>query len=235
VQHRADRVLRLQPHAGGARLAAPAGAGRPTDPEGPGAALLSRLWHCEREDCPSFGPRRATQQPVPRMRAGAPSCPRHDVPLAGLGPRPAATVMVAVVDGAARVRFVVRAGQAVPIGRAPDDPAGVELGPWLSGDAVREISRAHVVLELSADGIVTATDLSTNGTVVLQRAAADDAGETVHLERGRPYSMGAFDAVRLHPGVEIFPADAAPATASAPSSSVLADAPTMVFRPNVSG
>ncbi|GAA1764235.1 FHA domain-containing protein [Luedemannella helvata] len=231
VIHRADRVLRLQPHAGGARIVAPAGAGRPTTPEGAGAALLSRLWRCDREDCPSFGPRRALQQPVPRLRVGVPSCPRHDVPLAGLGPRPPAAVMVAVVDGAVRARFAVRAGRPVPVGRAPDDPESVELGPWLSGDAAREISRAHVVLEMGADGTLSAVDSSTNGTTILTRTGPDAPAEQVRLERGHPYALGAFDTVRLHPGVEIVPADRAPTAEARSSSSVLADAPTVIFRP----
>ncbi|WP_344134533.1 FHA domain-containing protein, partial [Luedemannella flava] len=169
------------------------------------------------------------------LRAGVPSCPRHDVPLAGLGPRPPARVMVAVVDGTVRARFVVRAGQPVPVGRAPDSPEGVELGPWLSGDAAREISRAHAVLEMGADGTVTATDNSTNGTTVLTRTGRDAAPEQVRLERGRPYPLGPLDAVRLHPGAEIFPADLAPTTEAPPASSVLADAPTMVFRPPTAG
>ena len=231
VHHRPGRILRLQPHAGGARIAASPGAGGVVAPEGAGANLLSVLWRCGRDDCPSFGPRRALQQPVPRMRSGMPVCPRHDEPLNALGPRPPAVVLVAVVDGAVRERFVVRAGRPVPVGRAPDDREGVELGPWLSGDAAREISRAHMQLELTTDGTLTATDMSTNGTVVLTRTSADADAEQVRIERGRPYPLGAFDAVQLHPDAEIYRADQVPSTEPVSARSVMADAPTVIFRP----
>ena len=131
-----DRVLQFVPGEGGARILG----GQPmSPPPGAGAGLLGRVWRCPRRDCPSFGDRRATSQAVPRLRSAVPVCPRHDEPLINAGVKPPYVTMAVMVDGIVRERFVVRLGRIVTVGRSPDDPNGVMIGGYLSGDAAAMI------------------------------------------------------------------------------------------------
>ena len=66
-----ERVLHLVPGEGGARIVG----GHPIAGAVEGrAALLGRVWHCVRRDCPLFGERRGFSQAVARMKAGVPVC-----------------------------------------------------------------------------------------------------------------------------------------------------------------
>jgi FHA domain len=225
-----DRVLQLTPVEGGARILG----GHPSamSMDGPGAALLSRVWRCPRRDCPTFGDRRGNSQAVPRMRAGVPVCPRHDEPLANAGTKPPSLTLVLMVDGVVRDRFVVRAGRPVTIGRSPDDPGGLMIGGYLGGDAVQMVSRNHIRLELHDDGLYV-TDLSTNGTVVRARTSSFGAAEEVHLGGGTPYLLKPWDTVELHRGVAVGRADRIPTNQIGGYGSVMGDAPTISMRPPI--
>lgn len=205
----------LAPTAGGL---APAGSA-PAAPAAP-SAVLTRLWQCPEADCAVFGAP-AGGQPPPRMRAGVPTCPRHEVRLADAGARPPARVLAIGVDGAVRRRVVVREGAPVVVGRAPGG-GGVELGPWLNERALRWISRSHLRLELRGESL-TVTDTSTNGTAVQAR------GGPVPLAADQPYALAGDDIVELYDGVRIGRPDRLGRSTFQPSS-VLADAPTVALR-----
>src|SRR5262245_25535998 len=146
-----DRVLQLVPAEAGARLLGSVPG--PAQPPSPGSALLSRVWRCQRRDCPTFGDRRALPQAVPRMGAGVPIWPRHEAPLTNAGAKPPSMTLIVAVDGAVRERFVVRMGRPLVVGRSPDDPDGIRIGEWLTGDAAAMVSRSHVRLELHEDAL----------------------------------------------------------------------------------
>jgi hypothetical protein len=222
LRGQSERVLQLAPGEGGPRIIG----GHPTyvTPDGPGAALLSRVWHCPRRDCPTFGDRRGFRQAVPRLRSAVPVCPRHEEPLVNAGPRPPSMTLVLMVDGVVRDRFAVRAGWPLTVGRSPDEPDGLMIGGYLSGTAAQMISRNHIRLELREDGLHV-TDLSTNGTVVRSRA------EEIHLHNGQPYLLGPWDAVQLHTGVVVARADRIPSGSVGGYGSVMGDAPTIAMRP----
>lgn len=183
---------------------------------------LSRRWRCPEPGCASFGPDRTAGQPPPRLRAGVPVCPRHEHRLADAGPRPAVVTLAVRVDGAVRHRFAVTAGKPVTVGREPPEPGGVRLGPWLSGDAMREISRSHLLVSLTPDG-VELTDTSTNGTVV-----RSPAGDRL-LQRGDRHLLGDREVVEFHSGVELGRASAWRSGGIEPRS-VMAEAPTIALR-----
>ena len=198
-------------------LGAPPGGVR--TPSASTAVWLTRLWRCSEPDCVGFAAPGGAQPP-PRVRAGVPTCPRHDTRLADVGPRPAARVLAARVDGTVRMRFVVREGSPVVVGRSPGE--GVALGPWLGEEAMRWISRSHLRLELRGDALVV-VDTSTNGTVARTR------GGSLRLPPGQAYGIGADDVLELHQGVEI----AAPNKfrgSAAEVESVMAEAPTVAMR-----
>jgi hypothetical protein len=230
IQHRPDRIWQMVPQQGGARLVGPVPTG-PTTPDGPGATLLARTWRCSRPECPSFGTRRLRGQPVAHLRSGVPSCPRHGEPLENVGPRPAGQALAVMINNSVRLRFAAWAERPVAVGRAPDDPVCVELGPMLEGEAARQISRNHAVFELRPDGTLMVTDISTNGTVVRRRPAPLAPAEPVELERGRPYALSPWDTVQLYTGVEVCRADRHLIRSLAPPGSVMADAPTMAMPP----
>jgi hypothetical protein len=222
-----------QPGVGGSVLA-PRGP-VPAGPSQMGQRLTARWWQCPDPECANFGPaRRTAGQPVPRLRAAVPSCPRHDTQLVDAGARPPQQVLAVRVDGVIRTRFVVTASAAVVVGRAPDPastPGGaVQLGVWLSEEARAKVSRAHVSLSLTPQG-VSVTDLSMNGTLVRLGGAAD--GE-LQLSRGASRALGPSDVVELFPGVEVGRLGALASSRPVDTASVLADAPTMTFRPNFS-
>ncbi len=220
-----ERVLHLVPGEGGARIVG----GQPIAGVEGRAALLGRVWHCVRRDCPLFGERRGFSQAVARMKAGVPVCPKHDEPLTNAGPRPPAVTMVLVVDGTVRDRFVVRAGRPVVVGRSPDDATGLVIGGFLEGVAAQRISRNHVRLELREDGLYAA-DVSTNGTLLHRRSGPHLGGEPVHLKGGDAQPLGPADTLELHTGVVLARAGHVPAATLGPSS-VMGDAPTMTMRP----
>jgi hypothetical protein len=191
---------------------------------------MGRRWICPEHDCASFGPRRTGAQPPPRLAGGRPTCPRHGAPLADVGSRQPARAMVARVSGVARHRFPLIGGTPVVVGRAPEAAGGIKLGPHLSDGSRRRISRSHVRLELTPDGIMV-TDLSTNGTAVMKRNGPDEAGKRVTLAREEPYQLGDWETVVLHEGVELgrsgFRWSGAVDTTTA---SVMAEAPTIAMQ-----
>jgi hypothetical protein len=201
---------------------------------------LNRLWECPVPDCPSFGSTagpfaggaaREGGQPPPHLGSGGVAiCPRHGERLVDAGPRPAAVPMAVRIGGAVRERFVVTQGRPVVVGRSPDDGDGVVLGPHLDEQAVRWVSRNHLRLELRG-GDLLATDLSTNGTVILGRSGPRDTPRPTGLSRDRAYPVGEWDLVQLHQGVEVGRADR-PGAPSGPAQpeSVMGEAPTIAMR-----
>jgi predicted component of type VI protein secretion system len=157
-------------------------------------------------------------------------CPRHEERLLDDGPRPPAVPVAVRVDGAVRERFVVTAGRPVLVGRSPDDPDGVVLGPYLDDTAVRWVSRTHLRLELRGDGLYV-TDLSTNGTVVLGRSGPGAAARPTGLSRDQAHPVGEWDLVQLHRGVELGRADRVGGSAGREQpDSVMGEAPTVAMR-----
>lgn len=225
------RLLAPVPGHGGPALVPRTGtASRPAaaDPSPAGVRLLSRLWQCPERDCSTFGPHRvgrAGGQPPPTLRAGVPTCPRHDQRLRDLGPRPRAEVLSARIGGVVRQRFVVAADDPVTVGRAPE--RGVVLGQWLSDEARRWISRNHVRFELRGGDLV-ALDVSTNGTGVRPGGSMDDDVRVSLKQSAR--AMGPGDVVELYPGVQVARARTWSSGGTANPTSVMADAPTMAMR-----
>jgi hypothetical protein len=213
------RLLRPMPGAGGAVLAGAAGtagSGASTHP------FLSRLWQCPEPGCALFSAQRAAGQPPPRVRAGVPTCPRHEHRLADGGPRPVSVPFAVRIDGVIRHRFVVTSAAPVTVGREPAEPGGVRLAPWLPEDARMMISRSHLVLSVTPAG-VEIRDISTNGTAV-----CGPAGEEFELSRGDSRILGERDVVELYEGVEL--ARANRWRSGAEPGSVMADAPTVALR-----
>lgn len=196
------------------------------EPGDPVPLLLSRSWRCDGYDCPAFGQRRRTGQPVPRLRNGTPTCPRHGEPVTDTGARAPAYPVSIVVDDLPRRRLVVRAGEPVQVGRAEDDPDVVSVAPWLHQAAASWISPVHVRLEVRDDGLVV-TDLSENGTVVWQRRGPEDHGATRTLRRAA-HTLGDWDTVELYTGIELARGDRRLVTMLGRDepTSVLIDAPT---------
>ena len=228
LRGQSDRVLRIVPADGGARILG--GMPGPPKPDGPGLALLGRVWACPRRECPAFGERRLQTQPVPRMRAGVPICPRHDEPLRNIGPKAPAVPLAVLIDGVVRIRFAVRAGRPVVVGRSPDDPEGIRIGPWLSGDTAQMVSRNHVRIELH-DDVLMLSDMSTNGTIVRSRRSPFAPADEVHLGAGPPYPLQPWDTVELHHGVVVARADGNLTRSVQGPGSVMGDAPTITMRP----
>jgi len=204
-------------------------------PEGSGKEVLNRLWRCPEAGCGAFGSGRVGRpggQPPPRMRNGVPICPRHDVQLLPVGPRPAAEVLVVRIDGSIRQRFVVSADQSVTVGRAPDGidqgPGVLMLGPWLSEEARRWISRSHVVLEMLATDLV-ARDVSTNGTVVRVGGSTDEADRLL-LSKDQVRKIAVEDVLELYPGVQVARAGRLDSKRPVEPKSVMAEAPTMMIQ-----
>jgi len=193
--------------------------------------VLSRLWRCPEPGCPSFDPNRSPSQPPPQLSAdGVPGCPRHAERLTDVGPRPYAVPAAVRIDGVVRSRFALHAGRPVSIGRAPDGPDGVGIAEYLDERAGRWVSRSHLRLEL-ADDTVVATDLSTNGCVLLARPDPAAPPRRSKLPAGQPVSLGEWDAVELHEHVEVFRADRMVSVpVEAEPGSVMVDAPTIALR-----
>lgn len=216
------------PGAGGAVLNA---GGPPVAGSSPGThPALRRWWRCPDPGCPLFGSDAAAvgAQPPPSLPRGRPVCPRHGHPLGDVGPAPQAAAVVVVVRGTGRRRFVVREDRPVVVGRNPDEP-GISVGRLLDEQAVSVVSRNHLRMEV-VGGALAVVDTSTNGTVVLVRTAAGAKPERVRLARGERRSLGEWDTVELHSGVELAGARTWRGSGVVDTSSTLAEAPTMAMR-----
>lgn len=195
----------------------------------PQGQAMSRLWRCPVPECPSFPP--GTKQSPPQLAQGRiPVCPRHSERLTEIGPRPRAVPMVLRVAGLARYRFTLTAGLPLIVGRAPDGPDAVVLGPYLTERIAPRISRTHARLELR-DGVVIVTDLSSNGSLLNVFAQRGATPRVETLTRGKPCATGEWDVIDLAEGVELGRADRAHGgMAGDQASSVMQDAPTMAIR-----
>jgi hypothetical protein len=199
------------------------------DPSGVGSALMAREWRCSEPDCPAFGRFRRIGQPVPRMRAGVPACPRHGEAVKDVGPRPAAFAVSVVVEDLARRRFVVGADRPVVVGREPADPDDIAVGQWLHEAAAAWIAKEHLKLEVR-DGSPVVTDMSENGTLIWKRSAPDIKEETERIYR-KSYQLTGWDSVELYTGVELIVGDHRLQTiVGSEPASVLLDAPTVALR-----
>jgi len=223
-------LLAPVPGIGGAALISrPSGTPVPR-PVSPRARVLERSWRCNAFECPLFGPARVYDQPPPRLRGGVPICPVHGQQLQDVGLRPPAVAVAVRVGEAMRGRFAVRASGPTVVGRSPEDPAGVRLGPWLDERAAGWVSRSHLVLELQGDALVV-TDTSTNGTVVLTRNGPGEPPQRIPLSRGQRRRLGQWDTVELTEGVTLgtLPAMLESSDGGA-DDSVMSEAPTMALR-----
>jgi hypothetical protein len=199
------------------------------DPSGVGAALMAREWRCKEPDCPAFGRFRRIGQPVPRMRAGIPACPRHGEAVKDIGPRPPAFAVAVVVEDLARRRFVVSAEHTVVVGREPADPDDISVGAWLHEAAAAWIAKEHVKLAV-ADGRLMVTDTSDNGTLIWKRSAPEIKEETERLYH-KSYKLDGWDSIELYTGVELVVNDHRLQTVvGSEPASVLLDAPTVALR-----
>src|SRR5690606_38180830 len=126
----------------------------------------------------------------------------HGQPLTDAGPAPEAVPMLVVVSGVPRHRFVVRADQPVTVGRNPDQAPSVRLGLLLDEETARLVSRSHLRMELSG-GALSVVDTSTNGTAVLSRSGPDAEPQRIEIGRGERRTLGQWDTVELHTGVEL--------------------------------
>jgi hypothetical protein len=221
------------------------------EPSGLGVSLVAREWRCEQQGCPAFGETREIGQPVPRMRDGIATCPRHGDALRDVGARPASYAVSIVVDDLARRRFLVGSGAPVWVGVAGEgdgegagdgERAGagagrghvgagaVSVAEWAHEAAAAWIGGTHLRLEVRDGGLVV-TDVSENGTVVWRRSGPDDAGESTWLH-GESYTLGDWDTVELYTGIELVRGDRRLATTVGRSEplSVLLEAPTIAVR-----
>jgi hypothetical protein len=199
------------------------------DPSGVGSALMAREWRCSEPECPAFGRFRRIGQPVPRMRAGVPACPRHGEAVKDIGPRPPAFAVSVVVEDLARRRFVVGADHPVVVGREPADPDDIAVGQWLHEAAAAWIAKEHLKLEVR-DGRPVVTDMSENGTLIWKRSAPDLKEETERIYR-KSYQLSGWDSVELYTGVELIVGDHRLQTiVGSEPASVLLDAPTVALR-----
>ncbi len=199
------------------------------EPSGVGSALMAREWRCNEPDCPAFGRFRRIGQPVPRMRAGVPACPRHGEAVKDVGPRPPAFAVSVVVEDLARRRFVVGADRPVVVGREPADPEDIAVGQWLHEAAAAWIAKEHLKLEVR-DGRPVVTDTSENGTLIWKRSAPEIKEETERIYR-KSYQLTGWDSVELYTGVELIVGDHRLQTiVGSEPASVLLDAPTVALR-----
>ena len=184
------------------------------------SGAMSRLWRCPVQGCPSF-PNTGQQPPAQVTPSGVPVCPRHAERLVDVGPRPPAVAMGLRVNGLAQYRFALGAGAPLTVGRAPDGPGAVVLGPYLTERIAPRVSRSHLRMELR-DGAVVVTDLSSNGSLVNVRSEAGAPARVEAMVKGQPRTLGEWDGVELAEGVEIGRADRVPGgPAGAAASSVM--------------
>ncbi|MEU8347453.1 FHA domain-containing protein [Spirillospora sp. NPDC048832] len=137
--------------------------------------ILETRWKCADEQCVQAAQWQDQLLVWPALnRAGDPVCPSCRTPLVGLGPRdPLFEVVVAErASGTEITRFPLETGQPVVVGRG-NALKGVNLA--LDGaahrDALKKVSRRHLLLRMDEDRRLAATDLgATNGTEVEYRA-----------------------------------------------------------------
>lgn len=178
----------------------------------PTPTVVSRGWRCPDGE----------SVPIPLLlTTGRPTCPRHGQPLVDEGPSPQAASMTVWVGGVARSRFRVDAAAPVVVGRSP--ARGIMLGPWLDDESLQWISRAHVELSVTGDGL-TVTDRSTNGTVVV----CGDRREELIRDQGRPVVEN--EIIELYQGVEIVRSGHRPRLAMPAAVGIMAEAPTIALR-----
>jgi len=210
-------ALRAVAGSGAAALVPSGGAPRATRPP-------ARRWLCPVPGCASFGgdPPRGYGPPPPTfVQGGTATCPRHGERLQDRGPQPGAVAVEVRVGNLARLRVTVREDAPVVVGRAPEEPGGVELADLLDEDAATWISRRHCRLSVHGDTLL-ATDLSTNGTAIPGRG---------RLRPGEPTPVAPHEAVELFEGVEVARAGARTQIDGDPSlRSVMSDAPTIAMR-----
>ncbi|MBB2946220.1 hypothetical protein FB565_005978 [Actinoplanes lutulentus] len=242
------RLLALVSNQGGPVLVPRVGRGEvtPPVPRSPlGERLLARIWSCPAPNCTSYSTSGTGEadsffsdmrtftspvsQPPPALRAGAPTCPRHGERLKDAGARPTTEVFSVRIDGVIRQRFVVSDDQPVVVGRAPEGGGGVMLGQWLTDDARKWISRGHAQFSLRA-GEVTVTDVSTNGSGIRPGGSLDDDAR-ITLKRDESRVLAAEDVVELYAGVNIGRSKLWSTGGVVQPESVMAEAPTMAFRP----
>jgi hypothetical protein len=211
-------------------------------PSPTGAKLLTRLWRCPEPGCVLFGAgggggafadlarsdREPGGQPPPMLRAGVPTCPRHDLRLTDGGARPGTEVLAVRVGGQVRRRFVVAVDRPVVVGRAPEQSGGIMLGQWLTEEARRWISRNHVRFELRGGDLV-AYDVSTNGSGIRPGGSMDEDARIAFTQQANRV-LGSGDIVELYPGVQIGRSANWTSGGVINPSSVMADAPTMTMR-----
>ena len=199
----------------------PAAAGR--------SPAFARNWRCSVPGCPSF-PMASPQPPAMVTQSGAVVCPRHMERVVDTGPKPPVVPIAMRLDGLARYRFALTGGAPLIVGRAPDGPGAVVLGPYLTERVAPRVSRSHLRLELR-DGGVVITDLSTNGSLLNARAERGARPRIEKLAKGQPVMLGEWDVVELAEGVEIGRADRSHGgQAGQQASSVMQDAPTVAIR-----
>ncbi|WP_320067508.1 FHA domain-containing protein [Micromonospora sp. RTGN7] len=244
VADQPGRVLAPVPGAGGPVFIAHVGGGNVPvagTRSATGTKLLARQWRCPEPGCALFAggggggafadlrvDRAPAGQPPPTLRNGVPTCPRHNTRLGDAGPRPRTEVLAVRVGGLIRRRFVLTEGQAVLIGRAPEQQGGITLGQWLNDEARRWISRSHVQFELRV-GEVIVTDVSTNGSGIRPSGSMAEP-DRIPLKPQQSRVLAANDMVELYPGVQIGRADELPSGAPFTPTSVMAEAPTMAMR-----
>jgi hypothetical protein len=201
---------------------------------GPGPAapapVLGRQWRCPERECASFGPGWDGEAPPAQLRNGVPYCPRHGERLSDLGPKPRALAIAVRVNGATWHRFTLSEATPLVVGRAPEEPDSVIIGLALDERGLRWVSRAHVRLELRGH-VLHARDISTNGTVLLQRNGPGEEPRRLPLSRGESAPVGEWDTLELYEDVELGRSiRSGGPQQGAPSSSVMAEAPTQAIR-----
>lgn len=240
------RLLSPVAGSGGPTLVARVGdGGTPVavEPSPTGARLLRSIWRCPESGCALFGAgggggafadlarvteRPPASQPPPTLRAGTPTCPRHDRRLIEVGSRPETEVLSVRIAGQVRRRFVVSADHPVVVGRAPDESGGITLGQWLNEEARRWISRSHVRFELRR-GELAAQDVSTNGSGVRPGGSLEESDRLV-LGHKQTRVLRDGDIIELYPGVQVARSANWSSGGMANPTSVMADAPTMAMR-----
>ncbi|HKT06180.1 MAG TPA: FHA domain-containing protein, partial [Rugosimonospora sp.] len=171
-------------------------------------------------------------QPPAQLRNGKPFCPRHGAPLADLGPWPRAVSIAVRVSGLAWHRFALTEAEPLVVGRAPEEAGGIPIGLALDERGLRWVSRSHVRVELRGHRLQV-TDISTNGTTLLQRSGPGEEPQRTALRNGETAPIGEWDTVEIFEGVELARAirSAGPPPGS-PTTSVLTEAPTQAIRLN---
>ncbi|WP_163509724.1 FHA domain-containing protein [Fodinicola acaciae] len=239
AQHRpwifgtSGRLLSPVPGMGGAALMArPPQAGAPAHPPAPDqatAAILARNWHCQNLGCGAYAAVLPDhQQPPPRIHQGRPFCPRHNQQLTDAGPRLYSVPITVRVDGTDRMEFTVTSARPTAVGRAPEEPESIGLSDLLDDDVVGRVSRSHLRLEV-AGGLLTVTDTSMNGTMVHIHSGPGTELSQIRLHRDERHTLGEWDVVELHPGVQLMRTHRQE-VAPVEEVSVMSEAPTTVIR-----